>query len=194
MVLGITGISGSGKHTAASYLQKRGWVVLDADTLAHYLYRPYTSVWKAITEAFGERVLNQDDSISRAQLGKVVFDVAHPEEAEKALRKLNDIVHPYVRRRLEEEVHYNMRKNLNIAVVAALWKELELKKLCEKLLWIKTDLALAQERIRKRDGVSAEEYALRVKNQESPPKPDWTLENNGTPEELYGELKAELGV
>ena len=39
MVLGITGISGAGKHTAADYFKKKGWVVLDADKLLdHVLY------------------------------------------------------------------------------------------------------------------------------------------------------------
>jgi len=194
MVLGITGISGSGKHTVADYLQKKGWIVLDADTIAHYLYRPYTNVWKAIVEAFGEKILNQDDSISRVQLGKIVFDVEHPELAEKALQKLNGIVHPYVRRRLDEEVHYNLRKNLNIAVVGALWKELEMGKLCEKMLCVTAKPALAKERILKRDGVSAEAYGMRVKYQESPSKTDWTVENNGSPEDLYKKLSAVLGV
>ncbi len=194
MVLGITGISGSGKHTAAGYLQRKGWIVLDADTIAHYLYRPYTNVWKSIVDMFGEKILNQDDSISRVQLGKIVFDTAHPESAEKALLKLNEIVHPYVRRRLDEEIHFNMRKNLSIAVVGALWKELELAKLCEKMLWIKADPALAKERIMKRDGVSAEAYAMRIKAQEPPKSPDWSMDNNGSPEDLYAKLSAALGL
>jgi dephospho-CoA kinase len=194
MVLGITGYSGSGKHTAANCLQKKGWIVLDADTIAHYLYRPYTNVWKGIVEEFGERILNQDDSINRSQLGKMVFDGAHPEESEKALLKLNSIVHPYVRRRIEEEIHYHSKKGLSIAVVAALWKELEMGRLCEKVLLVKADPALAKERIVKRDGVSAEAYAMRVKSQGSPERADWVLENNGSPEELYGKIEAVLGV
>ena len=194
MVLGITGISGSGKHTAANYLQKKGWVVLDADTLAHHLYRPYTNVWKAIVKEFGEKILNQDDSINRVQLGKIVFDPAHPEEAEKALLKLNGIVHPFVRRRLEEDIHYDVRRGMSVAVVAALWKELGLGEICEKLLWVSADPGLAMDRILRRDGISSEIYAQRVRGQKPPLKPDWALENNGTPEELYGKLSAALGV
>lgn len=194
MVLGITGISGSGKHTAAGYLQKKGWVVLDADTLAHHLYRPYTNVWKAIVKEFGEKILNQDDSVNRVQLGKIVFDPAHPDEADKALQKLNGIVHPYVRRHLAEEVHYDVRRGVSVAVVTSLWKELELGELCEKLLWVKSDPKLAMDRILRRDGISPEMYGQRIRGQNPPAKPDWALDNNGTPEELYGKLSGALGV
>ena len=41
MILGITGKSGTGKHTAAKFLEQKGWKVLDVDKIAHKLYRPY---------------------------------------------------------------------------------------------------------------------------------------------------------
>jgi dephospho-CoA kinase len=194
MILGITGISGSGKHTAANILARKGWVVLDADSLAHYLYRPYTNVWKAVTREFGERILNQDDSINRAQLGKLVFDASRPEASEKALKKLNGILHPYLQRRLVEEARFNSKKGVPVAVVAALWDELGLKKICEKFLWVEADPALSRERVLKRDGITAQMYALRIKSQIPLPNPDFKVENNGTTEELATKLQAILGL
>jgi dephospho-CoA kinase len=194
MILGITGVSGSGKHTAANFLAKRGWTILDADSIAHYLYRPYTSVWKAIVDEFGERVLNQDDSINRVQLSKIVFNTSEPERSQESIRRLNDLVHPYIRRRLDDEIRHFARKGGDIAVVAALWKELEMEKICEKILWVRADPEKAMDRIRKRDGISAEVYALRVKSQIPPSKTDWVVENNGAPEELASKIVAALGL
>ena len=94
MILGITGISGSGKHTAANFLKQKGWVVLDADKIAHYLYRPYTSLWKAVVKEFGEDILSANDKIDRQKLSKIVFDPNNPE----GLKKLNEITHPEIKR------------------------------------------------------------------------------------------------
>ena len=184
MILGITGISGSGKHTSAHYFKKRGWVVLDADKIAHHSYRPYTLVWKRIVREFGEGILNRDDTINRVKLGKIVFNALKPKEAEIALKKLNKIVHPYIKRSLKNEIHRYFRRKADIVVVAVLWKELEIKKICDKILLIKAGPDLAQKRIQERDNISPETYQMRVKHQNMPKKPDFTVENNGTIREL----------
>ncbi|MBN2096047.1 dephospho-CoA kinase [Candidatus Peregrinibacteria bacterium] len=180
MILGITGISGSGKHTAAHYFEQRGWVILDADKIAHHSYRPYTAVWKAVVREFGEGILNQDDTINRVKLGKIVFSASEPEESEKALSKLNQIVHPYMKRRIKNEIHRHFRRQSNIAIVVALWRESDLEDCCEKILLIKADPALRRKRIQGRDGISPETYEMRVKNQTEPPQPDFIVENSGS--------------
>ena len=188
MVLGITGISGSGKHTASKYFQKKGWVVLDADEIAHYLYRPYTSVWKAVTTEFGEKILNQDDTINRQKISQIVFNPADPESAGKALKKLNEIIHPYVRRHIENEIHHQLRRKTNIVIVVALWRESGLDDMCNKILVVKATPELRVKRIQGRDGVSQETYNMRIKNQNEPEKSDFVVENNGTVEELNKKL------
>lgn len=193
MILGITGISGAGKHTAGSILARRGWVVLDVDAMAHAAYRPYTSVWKAIVEAFGEKILNKDDTINRQMLGKIVFSPSDPEASQKALATLDEIVHPYLRHRLEDEVHYQSRKGADVAVVAALWGELGLIGMCEKLLLVTAGPKICSERICKRDGISPQEYGVRVRGYSMPPSADFTVENNGSPEEFGVALVRALG-
>ena len=185
MVLGITGISGSGKHTSAKYFEKKGWVILDADKIAHYLYRPYTGVWKAVVDEFGEKILNQDDTINRVKLGQMVFD---PASEGVALKKLNNIMHPYVKRWIENEIHRQCRRKANVVVVAALWSESGIEGVCEKTLLIKAEPEFRMKRIQSRDGISAETYNMRVKAQAEPEKPDFVVENNGTIDELNKKL------
>jgi dephospho-CoA kinase len=183
MILGITGISGSGKHTAADFLKQKGWVVLDADKIAHYLYRPYTSLWKAIVKEFGEDILTEKDKIDRQKLGKIVFNTNNPE----ALLTLNKITHPEIKRYLKDEL-YHLRKKPNIIIIAALWKEIGILGLCDKMLLINANKDLAFDRIKKRDGIEKEMYNIRIKNQIIPPNPDFTVDNEGDFQELYKSL------
>ncbi len=179
MILGITGISGSGKHTAAQALKKRGWVVLDADKIAHNSYRPYTSVWKGVVKEFGEGVLNENDTINRVKLGKIVFNAADPEGAKSALEKLNKITHPYVKRKIKDTIHRYFRRGSNIAVVVALWEGLKLRTYCEKMLLIKAKPELRMYRTQKRDGISEETYQMRIRSQTEPKDPHFAIENSG---------------
>ncbi len=188
MILGITGISGSGKHTAAHYFKQKGWVILDADKIAHHSYRPYTNVWKAIVKEYGESILNQDDTINRVKLGKIVFGTSRPDKAEKALKRLSRIVHPYVKRRIKNRIHYHFRRQSDIVVLAALWEELCLKDICDKILLIKAPRRLMSRRIQQRDGISPKTYEMRVKNQTEPPQPDFIVENNGSLQDFRGKL------
>ena len=187
MILGITGISGSGKHTAGDFLKQKGWVVLDADKIAHYLYRPYTNVWKAIVDHFGEEILNTNDKIDRQKLGKIVFDAEDPEKAAKNLRSLNEITHPEITRYIKNEL-YHLRNKPNVAVIASLWEQLKLPGFCDKILLIKANRELMFERIRKRDGINENVYNMRVKNHTEPPNPDFTFMNEGNFQDLYKTL------
>lgn len=184
MILGITGISGSGKHEAAEFFRKRNWVILDADKIAHHLYRPYTNVWKAIVKEFGEGILTTNDVIDRVKLGKIVFNSKDEAGAEDALKKLNAIVHPFLKRRINNDIHRHFRRKSNIVIVVALWRELNVDSRCDKLILIKADHDLRAKRMQQRDGISSETYEMRVKNQTEPDHPDFVVENSGTLDEL----------
>ncbi|MFH0820496.1 MAG: dephospho-CoA kinase [Candidatus Peregrinibacteria bacterium] len=188
MVLGITGISGSGKHTAAEFFAQKQWKVLDVDKIAHYLYRPYTHVWKAIVEAFGENIVGQNDLINRQKLSQIVFDESNPKVVQTQLKKLNAIVHPAIGLYLKDQLHRQFRRGTSVVIVAALWKELDLPELCDKILLIRANPELAFARTQKRDGLTHETYQARIRNQSEPPKPDFVIENKGTLPEFYKAL------
>lgn len=197
MILGITGLSGSGKHTAAAFFERKGWIVLDADKIGHESYRPYTSVWKAVVKEFGENIVGSKDLIDRQKLGKIVFNAADPEAAKAARQSLNAVVHPYIKRKIKDKVHRHFRRKSNIVIVAALWKELELQELCDHVLLMKADHDLCLERIQKRDGLSAETYQIRIQDQSELDSPDFVLENNESKEALNAKLSTlllDLGV
>lgn len=195
MILGITGISGVGKHEAAKTFEKRGWVIFDADAIAHRLYRPYSYVWKAIVKRFGEGVLTQDDLIDRQKLRAIVFDSENLAISKKALQDLNAIMHPELKRALKEKIHRHFRRKSNIVIIAALWKELDLFKLCDKVLLIKAHQDKALMRIKKRDGIDEAMYEHYTSAQQEPEVADFVVENNegvGGFEKRLEQLESEL--
>jgi len=88
--VGLTGGIGSGKSTVAALLKKRGYEVLDADSLGHDLMRPAQPAYDDIVREFGRAVLAPDASVDRSKLGAIVF--ADP--AKRA--ELNRILHPRI--------------------------------------------------------------------------------------------------
>lgn len=95
-VIGLTGGIAAGKSAVAARLAELGAIVIDADLLAREAVEPGTPALEAIVARFGESVLDAEGALDRAALGTVVF------ADDAALRDLNAIVHPAVRRRYDE--------------------------------------------------------------------------------------------
>lgn len=186
MILGITGKIGVGKDTAAKFFLQRNWVILDADKIAHELYRPYQRVWKQVVERFGEGILKKNDVIDRQKLKQLVF--FDDPESKKALKDLNAIVHPELKRHLKDEVYFLDKRQKNVIIMASLWQELGLFELCEKVLLITAGEALAYERVHKRDGMSLEMFDALNAKQENPENPDFTVVNEVDFQTFYKEL------
>lgn len=97
-IIGLTGGIASGKSTVSAYLRTLGATVVDADVLAREAVAPGSAGLAAIVAEFGDSVLLSDGALDRRRLGEIVFADA------EARAKLNAIVHPYVRRRMQEEI------------------------------------------------------------------------------------------
>ena len=96
--IGITGPIGCGKSTVAGWLRELGAVTVDADEVARAVVEPGQPTLEAVIAAFGEGLRAADGGLDRAALGRIVF--ADP----AALRRLEAIVHPAVRPRVERAI------------------------------------------------------------------------------------------
>ncbi len=90
-VLGLTGSIGMGKTTAANMFRSQNIPVYDADAEVHALLAEGGGGVAAVGEAFPGVV--QEGAVDRQTLGKIVF------EDPEALRRLEGILHPLVRKR-----------------------------------------------------------------------------------------------
>ena len=97
-VIGLTGPIGCGKSAVASALADLGGTVIDADAIARETTAPGEPTLGPIRQRFGDAVFAPDGSLDRAALAAVVF--SDP----SALRDLEAITHPAVRRRVLEQL------------------------------------------------------------------------------------------
>ena len=95
--IGLTGGIGSGKSTVAEMLVARGAVLLDADRIVRDLQAPGGSVFAAMVERWGERIVADDGTLDRQAVAAIVFKDAAELEA------LNSIVHPAVAEELKTQ-------------------------------------------------------------------------------------------
>ncbi|ELW54980.1 Bifunctional coenzyme A synthase [Tupaia chinensis] len=97
-VIGLTGISGSGKSSIAQRLKGLGAFVIDSDQLGHRAYAPGGPAYQPVVEAFGTDILHKDGIINRKVLGSRVFG------NKKQLKMLTDIMWPVIAKLAQEEM------------------------------------------------------------------------------------------
>ena len=96
VIVGLTGNVAAGKSTVAELWRDAGVPVASADRLARTAVEPGSDALAEIVDLFGTGVLNEDGSLDRAAVRRRVF------RDEEALRSLEAIVHPEVRRLRDE--------------------------------------------------------------------------------------------
>ena len=187
-VIGLTGGIGTGKSEVSRLLGELGAEVIQADKVAHEAYEPGTPGWREVVEAFGEGVLDADGRIDRKALGGIVFD------DEQARERLNAIVHPIVRRLLEERIATLEREGTRVAVievpllVEAIKQQSRWTRLLDEI-WVVTapeDQAVA--RVRARSGLDEKAIMARIGSQATEREriefADAVIDNGGSLEEL----------
>ena len=158
VVIGITGGVGTGKSTVAKMFQQLGAVVLDADVIAHLVMEPKRLAWRQIVKAFGEDVLNEDQTINRKRLAAIVF-------ADDERRKwLERIIHPKVLHVIKQQLHRLKRSRRVRAVVldVPLLMEAGAEGLADVLVVVTAPPQVQRERLKKKYGWSEEETNARM--------------------------------
>jgi len=95
-LIGLTGGIGTGKSTVAGFLRELGVTVIDADEATRAVQAPGSEGLRRLTEAFGDEILTPEGALDRPRLAAIAF--ADPRSRER----LNEIVHPLVRRWMAE--------------------------------------------------------------------------------------------
>jgi dephospho-CoA kinase len=143
ILIGLTGGIGSGKSEVARLLTERGAEVIDADLIVRELQQPGAEVYARMVDLFGPEVVGADSSLDRAAIAKKVF------VDESLLKTLNQLIHPIVRRVMNERVESfrdtdkvvvldipllveNPREGLDGVLVVDLDSELAVKRLVEQ--------------------------------------------------------------
>jgi len=98
-ILGLTGGSCSGKSSVCQRFVKLGAKIIDCDKLGHQAYLPNTPCYNKMVSHFGKIIVNEEDnSINRQELGKIVFS------DKNELSKLESIVWPEIGKMVMDKV------------------------------------------------------------------------------------------
>ena len=152
MILGLTGSVGMGKSTAAKLFRRCGIPVHDADAAVHRLLGPGGSGVTLVAAAFPETL--RDGAIDRSLLGKRVFGDA------AALRRLESILHPLVRRSERGFLARVRRERHAVAVLdIPLLFETGGERRCDLVLVVSAPRRIQLARVLGRPGMSAARLA-----------------------------------
>ncbi len=156
-IIGLTGGIASGKSTVAKILEKHGAIVIDADQLAREVVAPGEAAYYDIIAAFGDGILNDDRTINRTALGKIVF--ADPE----ARRRLENITHPAIGKRAEEKLA-ELKRGGERAVfyMAPLLIEAGATSRVDEIWVVYIDTEEQIKRVMERDKITAEEARQKI--------------------------------
>jgi len=188
-IIGITGISGSGKTTVARMLTKMGGFVVEADPLAHEVMQKGRPAYDEIVKTFGTEILDSEGEISRPTLGKLVF------EDKKKRTQLEKIIHPKVINLTTALiVHARLSGQHKFAVIdAPLLIEAGMHKNCHTCWLITASHEVRLARIMARDSITKEaaekRLATRKGDEALKPYANTIIENNN---ESLHELKAKV--
>lgn len=152
IVIGLTGGIGMGKSTAAAVFRRAHIPVFDADTAVHRMQARGGAAVPAIAAAFPGCV--RDGAVDRTLLRRAVF--GQPE----ALRRLEAILHPMVRRAELDFLARARRTGRPIAVLdIPLLFETRGEQLTDLVVVVSAPAALQRHRVALRRGMSQADAA-----------------------------------
>jgi dephospho-CoA kinase len=181
-VIGITGSIACGKSTVSREMMRRGFPVIDGDELSRELTGPGGEAVPAVRSVFGDRYINQDGSMNRRAMGKLVFADS------RAREQLDLVMDPFLRSLTLRKIEAVRESGAKLCFLdMPLLFEKQYDSLCDSVwcVWLPEDLQL--ERLMNRDGYTREEALSRMRAvMSSDQKADLAsavIDNSGTVEE-----------
>jgi dephospho-CoA kinase len=189
IILGLTGGIACGKSFVSNALLAANIPVIDCDAIAKSVLEKGTPGLNMVIKTFGKDILNQDGSLNRTELGKLVFA-----DTEKR-KKLTAITGPLIFRIILWELgkHFFFATPIVVIDAPTLFETKYLVPICFKVIVVTTTPELQLERLRKRDNSTEADALNRIKAQiplaEKEAKADILIRNDNGFDKLEQECK-----
>ncbi len=187
-VVGIVGGVGSGKSLVAQELVAHGGCLIAGDQLGHEALRQ-PDIQAQIIARWGQDVLDPTGQMDRKRLAAIVF--ADPAER----RALEAMTHPYIERRIGEEIaKARARPEVRLIVLdAAIMLETGWHAVCGRLVFVDSPYELRLQRLQRQRGWNARELETRENAQmplsEKRRRADAVVENAAGPEQVAAQVR-----
>ena len=162
-IIGITGGVGSGKGEILNILKNDYQAkVIQSDHVAHEQMVPGAKSYDAIVQAFGNEILNEDQTINRPILGEIVF------HDETKLSLLNSITHKNVDEEILSRIdQFGKEEPEGLLVIeSALLVGAGYEKRFDQLWYIYTREEVRYERLKASRGYSDEKIKQMIEKQQ----------------------------
>jgi dephospho-CoA kinase len=160
LIIGLTGLIGSGKTTVANLFAELGVNIIDTDVIAHELTSlSRVDVLNELKDCFGDIIFNLDGSLNRSELRNIVFN-----SAEKKLL-LEQVLHPKIFDEVTTQVGLDNNCNYNMVVVPLLFKSPRYLELTDYNVFVDSPKELIYQRVNERSGLSINEVNKILKSQ-----------------------------
>jgi dephospho-CoA kinase len=183
-VIGLTGGIGCGKSLAAQYFSELGALVIDADQLARAAIERGSQGFDEAVSIFGDSILNNGD-IDRRALGEIIF------KDPDAKKKLEGIIHPFVRQQFEEAVS-SLKADETLIYEIPLLVETGAQDRFDLVITVESEIENRISRLRQR-GMHISEIEGRIAAQATREQrveiADFLIENDGSEDELLRQVE-----
>ncbi len=181
MLIGLTGLIGSGKSKVAHIFQKNGAFVISADKIGKDVVENDKMILKKLAYLFGNEIISKSGILNRKKLGRIAFS------SEVNKEKLNKIVHPALLKELTAQVAKALKFYDLVIIDAALLIYWGWDKKVDKTILIDTILRKRIQRLKEK-GYTEDEVKARSKSQlklsQLASRSDYILTNNSTQKAL----------
>ncbi len=181
ILIGLTGGIGSGKSEVARLLTARGAELIDADQIVRELQQPGAEVYTKMVAIFGNEVVAPDKTLDRAAIATKVFSDA------TLLKTLNELVHPIVRRVMNERVE-SFRDTSKVVVLDIPLLVENPREGLDGVLVVDLDVELAIERLVEQRNMKIDDARARVAKQATREQrlaiADHVIDNSGDRDQL----------
>lgn len=195
IVIGITGGVGCGKSEVLRYLKEKYQAqVLLADEVANELKEPGMPCYQPVIDCLGEDVLGPDGRIDKGKMAQVIFS-----DKEK-LRKINEIIHPAVRRYIEQEIERQRKIKMFgfFFLEAALLIEEHYDQLLDEMWYVYATEDVRRTRLMQSRGYSQEKttsiMSKQLTEQQFRQHCAFVLDNSGDFEDTKKQIDEKMGV
>lgn len=150
-IIGITGGIASGKSYVCSVLASYGYKIIDSDAIYKELSAIDMPIYTAIVKRFGLDFINEDRSLNKNKLGKLIFN------DNEAKLVLNSVTHPIILKEMERQI-----KECNDELIfldIPLLYEAKLEYLCDKIVCVYLNREEQIKRLMNRDSIDRN-YAI----------------------------------
>jgi len=158
MIIGLTGLIGSGTSEVAAVFGKLGAEIINADDLGREVVEHDSVAFYRLVAEFGPTILNRNRTLNRRALGRLAF--SSPEKTEI----LNQIIHPGLLQRLDRRMARIRAQGNNAVIDAALLIAWNYDRKVDYTILINASSRLRRERLLAR-GLTDEEIKRRTTSQ-----------------------------